>query len=829
MLLTLALVILLGSTAYAYRQRANLLDAATLRRRLGIAFALALALRGALELLRVAPAGAGQVAAGLAAATIALVLFAVFIRLSFLGEWRKGERWGRLSMAVFVPFLILGHETGAAVFFSFVSLMRHPWIRELRTTERFRATVACLVLLLGLGVRVEFVEGLQGPAAYAQEIARYVRGVVLLAAALGMLRAFKAFTTDPTLGIRRVGRRLALSHVLVVTVPLLIVVALWISSTYLGVNADRALVTGRAVDHEARALHSALSVALASSDPAAAAQALAADRRSAWPGTRLFSLRDTVLTRIAGEPIPGEARLPGWVAHLDSLPAQGIVRLSGLRWLGAAVTRGRDGLVILVPATEVLDSTLSPLMGASVKWSREDRAETSLDSLRHEVRAFRDSVRREHGDVPSADSLERARTLALTRRFGIPDSVVKTGSPVVVSTGTDTLSSGEGHGLGFTGQISVNGVSYRAGAWSRSDHTLTARASFRSTLLGMFEKVRENPLQAIPIASLAGLALLLLPLARTNLRMVNGMGGSIARGIGALRDGAAAFGAGKLAHRIPIEGDDDLWDTARQFNQMAEGLERARELEKERDRLENELEVARRIQARLLPDGPPHVAGLDIAGLSESAREVGGDYFDHIELGGGRVLLVIADVSGKGVPAALIMSGFRASLMSQDTQGVPPDVVASRVNDFLHKSVDPGKFVTAFFGFLDAASGRFVYVNAGHNPPMLLRNDGRVELLSEGGLILGIMAGSPFTSGETTLAPGELVALYTDGVTEGADATQEQWGEDRLMAQLRAGGAESAGELARRIVREVRAFEGESGPADDITVLVAKRLPVNAG
>ena len=162
--------------------------------------------------------------------------------------------------------------------------------------------------------------------------------------------------------------------------------------------------------------------------------------------------------------------------------------------------------------------------------------------------------------------------------------------------------------------------------------------------------------------------------------------------------------------------------------------------------------------------------------------------------------------------------------MSQDTTAGAPDIVAARVNDFLHKSVEPGRFVTAFLGFLDAVTGRFVYVNAGHNPPVLLRADGTIERLEEGGLILGIMPDTPFTRGEATLAPGDLLVLYTDGVTEGANATNEQFGEERLFASLRAAGTASAHEIAHAIVREVRAFEGETGPADDITVLVARRM-----
>jgi sigma-B regulation protein RsbU (phosphoserine phosphatase) len=393
---------------------------------------------------------------------------------------------------------------------------------------------------------------------------------------------------------------------------------------------------------------------------------------------------------------------------------------------------------------------------------------------------------------------------------------------VVVSSGRDTTRF-RSNEIGVTGQAIVHGVTYAAGRWRVGEFALTARASFTATLSGLFANVRENFLSALPLAALVGLALLLIPIGLTDMNMVRGMGGSITRGIAALRDGAQAFGAGKLEHRIPIEGDDDLWDTARQFNQMAEGLERARELEKERDRLEHELDLARLIQARLLPAHPPRIAGLDVAGLSESAREVGGDYYDHIDLGGGRLLLVVADVSGKGVPAALLMSGFRASLMSQDTTRGEPAAMAARLNDFLVKSVESGKFVTAFLGFLDAATGKFVYVNAGHNPTVLVRRSGATELLTQGGLILGIMADSPFAAGETTLEPGDLVALYTDGVTEGANAAQEQWGEERLIAALQAGAHEPAATIASRIVREVRAFEGDSGPADDITVLVARR------
>jgi serine phosphatase RsbU (regulator of sigma subunit) len=616
----------------------------------------------------------------------------------------------------------------------------------------------------------------------------------------GTLRLFKAFTTDPTLGVRTVSRRLALSHVLVVTVPLLIVVALWISSTYLGVNADRALVTARAVSREEERLHGDLAIALAAhGDLDAAARAVADSRHSKWPGTRVFVIQDSLVRRVSGDVVESERLLPGWVAGLDSLPDRGIVQLANRRWLGAAARQSGRALVLLAPVGELMDSTLSPLVGVTV----------SMPVMGH--------------DTPEMDSLARGRAVA--RSVQLPSWATRFGfqrSPAVVAAERDTLH-GRALGSGLTGQVVVRGVRRSRTRWLSSDFTLTARASFGSTLSGLFIKLRDNPLQAIPVAALVALALLLLPLAHTNLKMVRGMGGSITQGIAALRDGAAAFGSGQLAHRIPIAGDDDLWDTARQFNQMAEGLERARELAKDHDRLDIELEVARHIQARLLPAAALNVPGLDVAGLSESAREVGGDYYDYFDLGRGRVLLVIADVSGKGVPAALLMSGFRASLMSQDTTNDEPDVLARRVNAFLHRSVEPGRFVTAFFGFLDVNSGRFVYVNAGHNPPLLLRADGTLERLCEGGLILGFMPDPPFMRGEITVERGDLLVLYTDGVTEGVDATNEQFGEERLVASVRTARTDSSSDLAHQIVREVRSFEGALGHADDVTVLVVRR------
>jgi serine phosphatase RsbU (regulator of sigma subunit) len=764
-----------------------------LRRRLAWAFGLALGLRLALELLMRAGPGAPREAAAWCAAAIGFALLWQLLGLALLGPLSRAGRITRIVFTVLTLVVLWIGGIGDAMFWSWIAFTRCAWPRSLRTGERFRASVASLVVGLALLLGVHRANGLSHAGGIAEGVAWFARGMAIVTALYATTAAFKAFTQDPTLGVRRVSRRLVLSHVLVFSVPLVIVIALWVSSTYLGVNADRALMTVRALDHEGTRLAESLRIACGSDDAVAGAHALAGGRRAHWPSLRAYAVTDTVVDRLEGGSLPQEGKLSGWVAGLDSLPDRGVVDLGGARYLGAAARGGHVSLVVLEPIAEAFDSTLSPLMGAEVRMISGSQRQAVLDTL-HAI-----------------DRRERPRVRWNPEARGAS-----------VNVGEDTVTS-VSNSFGFTGSALVAGVRRDSRSWKGDQFAISARASFHATLAGLFVHLRENPLQIVPVLALALLAFLLLPLANTDLKMVRGMGGSITRAIGALGEGAQQYAEGKLAHRIPIAGDDDLWDTARQFNRMAEGLEHARELEKQRDRLEHELDLARRIQARLLPSAPPHLPGLDVAGLSESAREVGGDYYDHVDLGGGRLLLVIADVSGKGVPAALLMSGFRAALVSQDLSQARPEDVASRVNEFLNRSVEPGRFVTAFLGLLDAASGTLTYVNAGHNPPLLLRAGGALEPLEAGGVILGILPGTRYERGEVTLAPGDLLALYTDGVTEGANAANEMWGEERLAALLRASASASAKDIAQRIVREVRAFEGERGPADDITVLVAKR------
>ncbi len=772
-------------------------------------------------------AGAAMAALTVACGLAALVAFDALVSLALWGPFRRRGIALRAPFAVAAALVAAFHGPWTAVtMLGAVALVSFRWRAALATGALFRCALGAAALVAFMVLYPDRPGGAgEGPLAPLTTFARIVVGLVRIYAVLAVLKTFIAFTRDPSLGIRRVTRRLALSHVLVLVVPLAITVTLWVATTFLGVNADRALAARQSLEQEGARIAADLRAGLRADDRGRALVRIAEERARRWPGSRLWFDGGDGLARVVGDSVAGEVRLADWLAALDSLPAHGMVGLGGARWLGAAVDGAAGGrAVMLVPVQSVLDSSVAPILPARYTMAIGDAPVALIPA--DSVRSPADTMPATRRAVDALRAGSAAERRAARRGRGPRVSVTDRARPaplvVDVGSGPDTIRTTES--LASSGIANVPGIEHQRGRWRRSEFLLAARVDGRATLIGLFANLGRNQLQIVPVVMLGMVALLLLPVAWLDFSMVGGMGRSIARAVDAMRRGATALGGGDLSHRIEIQGEDDLWETARQFNRMAEGLERARAIEKERDRLEGELELARRIQQRLLPGAPPAVAGLEIAGRYEPAREVGGDYYDHLDLGGGRVLLVIADVSGKGVPAALLMSGFRASLMSQDAGALGPDRLAERVNEFLHRSVETGKFVTAFLAFLDAASGRLVYANAGHNPPALLRADGRVEWLSAGGLVLGILPHSRFESGEATLAPGDLLALYTDGVTEGANAAGELWGDERLVAALQRLRGRPCAEAAAALVREVRAFEGEAGAADDITVLLARRV-----
>jgi serine phosphatase RsbU (regulator of sigma subunit) len=840
-ILLAALAIGIGFVAH---RRAAVHTPATLERARRVFAAALVAQTGILLFLRHPPAVAIAHLLLVLAAVTGLVGWWALVTLMFVGT-RRRDLVLRLPLLIAAAIIVAANGSGlAAGIVAGLGGMAFRWKSQLSTARLFRLALLALVLAVigfwGIGVPGSFRDGLTGPWRALWNFARATRWLAAFHATAGSWALLAAFVKDPSLGVRTVGRRLALSHVLVVVIPMLLTGLLWIATTVLGVGRDRALVAARAIEGESDALESSLRAALAGPgdvSPRLAALGRLLEHRSG--DARVWRREGSELVRVFGDSTASEAGLIGWLESADSLPASGVVTRHGRWWLGAAVRDDERSAIVLVPADSIVRSVVTRVTGAETRLLRQTfnstpsrgRTRAERDSIR---RVLRDSIAAISHEAPGAgDSAELVRARRIARRFGIPDTLVHAGDPgggrsrARLVTGDQSFEADTTHGAGFLldGYALARGVREASdGRWRSSQALVAVHIEPRRVLAGLFENRRRDQFAYLPLVLLCILAASFLVVALFDVVMVAGMGRGVTTAIGALHDGARRMESGELAHRIEVRGDDDLWDVARAFNQAAAGLERAREAEKERERIESELALARRIQARLLPDAPPQVPGLEIAGASGSAREVGGDYFDHIDLGGGRVVVVIADVSGKGVGAALLMSAFRAALLSADLPHTPVAQLATRLNGFLHRSVEPGRFVTAFVAFVDAASGAVQYVNAGHNPPLVLRADGTHEWLSEGGTILGILPESPFAAGATVLGPGDLVALYTDGVTEGADATGAMWGEERLVETVRRLHDRPAAEMVRRIVAEVRAFEGETGPADDITMLVVRRL-----
>lgn len=260
-------------------------------------------------------------------------------------------------------------------------------------------------------------------------------------------------------------------------------------------------------------------------------------------------------------------------------------------------------------------------------------------------------------------------------------------------------------------------------------------------------------------------------------------------------------------------------------NVAAIRIEHARlaEVEAAEKRMRGDLEQAAEIQRQRLPASAPEIADLDLAGHNVPCHTVGGDYYDFLPLPGGRVVILVADVAGKGMPAALMMMDLQARvhIMTGD-----PDNAAGlvdRLNRSLAGACPSNRFITMFLCVLDPGTGQLTYCNAGHNPPLLLRADGSVEELSEGGPVLGLPLRIAYRQGQRTLRPGDLVALFSDGVTEAENPAGEEFGTQRLAAILAQRRKESSEVIIGAVKQAVEEWRMGAPAADDVTLVVARR------
>jgi serine phosphatase RsbU (regulator of sigma subunit) len=242
----------------------------------------------------------------------------------------------------------------------------------------------------------------------------------------------------------------------------------------------------------------------------------------------------------------------------------------------------------------------------------------------------------------------------------------------------------------------------------------------------------------------------------------------------------------------------------------------------EKQRLEREMALARQIQTDLLPKTIPYGTKFQFAAFTEPALQVGGDYFDFLQTARNNIGVVVADASGKGMPAALLISQLQATLRSEVRHDRPLQEMIANANYLISTSSSPEKFVTLFFGELESDSLKLHYCNAGHNYPFVIRHDGQTDFLRTGGLLVGAFSSAKYEWDTYQLMPGDLVFLYTDGLNEAHDASSNEFGEERLVEFVRSRKNMSPRELTEAVISEVRSFTGEQAAEDDMTVIVLK-------
>ena len=304
------------------------------------------------------------------------------------------------------------------------------------------------------------------------------------------------------------------------------------------------------------------------------------------------------------------------------------------------------------------------------------------------------------------------------------------------------------------------------------------------------------------------------------------------RPIGVLADSVKQFAAGKLDHRAPLKHSDEIGELAQAFNNMADSIQGyVRELEAEtqrRERMESELRIAAEVQRSLLPAMPPVIEELDLIGWSMPAKEVGGDFYDFIDMGPRRLGVAIGDATGKGLPAALLVSECGSALRTLAESVESPAELLRRTNNMLHKRIGAScRFVTLFFMLIELDRRVLRYSMAGHNPPLLIGVDpGRqLRLSSDIGLPLGLALDAEYAEVEISLEPGDMIVLFTDGLTEAHDPKDRLYGEARLRTVLAGMAGKPLTEVIESIWEDVRLHMLDREIVDDLTLVGVRFKP----
>lgn len=317
----------------------------------------------------------------------------------------------------------------------------------------------------------------------------------------------------------------------------------------------------------------------------------------------------------------------------------------------------------------------------------------------------------------------------------------------------------------------------------------------------------------------AGLGLLFIGL---SIALIIPLSGRLTRNLSALTDGVNRIASGEYSARVKLKSKDEIGQLAKAFNQMAADVETHQRTAVERERLMRELELGRQIQHDMQPQEPLRLGLTEIQGVSVPAREVGGDFFNYFALPDGQVALLVGDVSGKGVGAALLMANIQASLRTRFALGQD----LSAIVDAIDRDIDansPGQmYCTMFVGILDPKTRHLRYVNAGHHPQYVLRSGAGMVRMGATGLPAGLLAGRGYKEVHLTLECGDLIFFYTDGCPETENAQEEMFGSDTLEALLVANGPVEPAAILQRVEAALKNFRGSCEPFDDATMMAVR-------
>ena len=370
-------------------------------------------------------------------------------------------------------------------------------------------------------------------------------------------------------------------------------------------------------------------------------------------------------------------------------------------------------------------------------------------------------------------------------------------------------------GVERTAAVAAGGTPRRSGDW-----IVVARRAPSGLIFGIARPLAAS-LREIRRASVRNLGLGLLVIALAFIGIIP-ISHRMTQHLTTLTRGVRQLAGGDFGTRVPVRSTDEFGVLAGAFNQMAEDLERHEARAVEQERLRRELELSRLIQTEMLPRTPLRSGPAEIGGVSIPAREVGGDFFNYFVLPDGRLALLVGDVSGKGVGAALLMANIQATLRAR----LPHETDLAQLADHLDRELDrntPGAvYLTLFLAILDVDGRLLRYVNAGHNPQFLVRPAGTIEALGSTGMPIALYAGHGYAEAFARLDPGDLLFFYTDGLVETESETGEMFGAERLQDILATGPAEGIEAVLQRVEHHVTTFRGRAELFDDATMMALR-------